>query len=133
MNKNTLKIILFLIIAVAIFVPIITSSLLDLKQKKASELILEQTKIEEQEKKVAEEKNYLMGKFDPAKREDFVAVPTEYNIGGYKMYLRKETLDAFLKMQNAADLDGVNLKIASATRNFIYQKNIWNTKNTNPT
>ena len=128
MNKNTLKIILFLIIAVAIFVPIITSSLLDLKQKKASELILEQTKIEEQEKKVAEEKNYLMGKFDPAQRIDFVAVPAEASISGYKMYLRKETLDAFLKMQNAADKDDIDLKIASATRNFDYQKNIWNNK-----
>src|ERR1035437_3975815 len=44
------------------------------------------------------------------------------------MYLRKETLDAFLKMQDAADEDNVDLKIASATRNFDYQKNLWNNK-----
>src|SRR3989338_4483101 len=43
-------------------------------------------------------------------------------------YLRKETLDAFLQMRNTASVDGVNLKIASAARNFDYQKNIWNNK-----
>jgi len=44
------------------------------------------------------------------------------------MFLRKETLDAFLKMAEAADKDMIDLKIASATRNFDYQRGIWNNK-----
>ncbi len=76
----------------------------------------------------AEEKLYLMGKFDPSTREDFAPVPEAYNVGGYKMYLRKETLDAFSKMREKALKDGINLSIASATRNFEYQKNLWNNK-----
>ena len=43
-----------------------------------------------------------------------------------KMYLRKETYDAYLQMQNAADQDEINIQIASATRNFDSQKDLWN-------
>ncbi len=101
--------------------PYFTSSFSDLRQKKI---------IEENYQRLLKEreKNYLMGKFDPAQREDLSSVPEEFNIGGYKMYLRKETLEAFLKMKNAAEKDGIDLKIASATRNFDYQKNLWNNK-----
>jgi len=42
--------------------------------------------------------------------------------------LRNETLNSFMEMSDAAAKDGVNLKIASATRNFEYQENIWNNK-----
>jgi LAS superfamily LD-carboxypeptidase LdcB len=87
-----------------------------------------QIKAEEKAKEDAKEKIYLMGKFDPSTQENFAVVPAEDSISGYRMYLRKETLDAFLKMQNAADKDDIDLKIASATRNFIYQKNLWNNK-----
>ena len=69
-----------------------------------------------------------MGKFNPSGREDFILIPSKYTTVENKMYLRKETLDAFLKMQIAADKDKINLKIASATRNFDYQKSIWNNK-----
>ena len=109
-------------------IPIITSSLLDLEQKKANELILEQERIQKAAEEKAEQKIYLMGKFDPAQREDFILIPEQYTTLGNKMYLRKEALTAFLEMQNAADKDEIELKIASATRNFIYQKNIWNNK-----
>src|SRR3989339_8235 len=71
-----------------------------------------------------EEKNYLMGRFEPAEREDFIAVPAKYNAGGYKMYLRKEAMSAFLEMAEMAKNGEIDLKIASATRNFDYQKNI---------
>ena len=102
-------------------------------KKQQEEQIIHQKILEEQlakkeAEKKAEQKIYLMGKFDPTQKESFVALPEEYNIGGYKMYLRKETLDAFSKMKAAASLDGVILKIASATRNFEYQKSIWNNK-----
>ena len=76
----------------------------------------------------AEEKNYLMGKFNPENKNNFAPIPDIYSISGYKMYLRKETLDAFLQMRTKAQKDGVDLLIASATRNFDYQKNLWNNK-----
>jgi len=109
---------------VLLLLPVVTSSPLDSEQKRANEILLKQ----EQTKKVAEEKIYLTGKFDPAGREDFAPIPEEFNIGGHIMYLRKETLDAFLKMAETAEKDGVDLSIASATRNFDYQKGIWNQK-----
>ena len=74
-------------------------------------------------------KDYLMGKFDPAKMENFVSVAKNYAIPGFAgLYLRKETFDAFVKMSDEAKKDGVTLKIISATRNFDTQKGIWNTK-----
>ena len=93
-------------------------------------LVAEQVRIEAEIKaqQDAKEKVYLMGKFDPSTQENFAVVPANDSISGYKIYLRKETLDAFLEMQNAANKDDIDLKIASATRNFIYQKGIWNNK-----
>ncbi|HIO96896.1 MAG TPA: D-alanyl-D-alanine carboxypeptidase family protein [Leucothrix sp.] len=71
--------------------------------------------------------NYLMGKFIPAKHEAFVRVPKKYaNRSGY--YLRKEALNAYIQMHKAARKDGVKLIIRSATRNFNYQKGIWERK-----
>ena len=112
------------------------SLLLKLEQKKEAEinylkfLAIQKVQIEAQAKieRDVKEKIYLMGKFDPSTQENFVVVRAEDSISGYKMYLRKETLDAFLEMQNAADKDKIDLKIASATRNFDYQKNLWNNK-----
>jgi LAS superfamily LD-carboxypeptidase LdcB len=85
----------------------------------------------EKVEKLNAEKKYLMGKFNPSEREDFSLIPKKYveslkNNG--QIYLREETLFAFLKMQEAAKTDGVNLKIVSGTRNFAYQKDIWNSK-----
>ena len=68
-----------------------------------------------------------MGKFDPAKHPDFAIIPTQYaNREG--LYLRKDVLDAYLKMHAAAKADGVELVIISATRPFHYQKSIWEAK-----
>jgi D-alanyl-D-alanine carboxypeptidase len=44
------------------------------------------------------------------------------------LYLRKETYEAFLKMHAAAKADGIQLVVRSATRNFNYQKRIWEGK-----
>jgi D-alanyl-D-alanine carboxypeptidase len=74
------------------------------------------------------ERNYLMGKFEPNERADFTLIPTKYETYAGVMYLRNETLAAFIEMSAAAKADGISLKIASATRNFDYQKNIWNSK-----
>jgi LAS superfamily LD-carboxypeptidase LdcB len=111
---------------------ILFALLLNFEKKREKEalmerIVAEQKMLEEAQKK-AEEKIYLMGKFDPSAREDFVSVPEAYNVGGYKMYLRKEALGAFSKMREAAKKDGISLAIASATRNFDYQKNLWKNK-----
>jgi len=121
MNKNTFKKILPSVVFILLLIPIVTSSLLDFEQNR-----LEQE--HERTKKEAEQKIYLMGKFDPVERSDFALVPSEYNIAGYQMYLRKEALDAFEDMAEAAGKDEIELNIASATRNFDYQKSIWNKK-----
>jgi LAS superfamily LD-carboxypeptidase LdcB len=115
---------------------VFSSLLLKFQQEKGAEvnsqkfLAVQRAEIETETKALADakEKIYLMGKFDPSTQENFAVVPAEDSISGYKMYLRKETLDAFLEMQNAADKDKIDLKIASATRNFDYQKNLWNSK-----
>src|SRR5207244_2436959 len=79
------------------------------------------------EQQIVEKKMYLMGKFDPSQRSDFILIPQKYSVFGVdNMYLRKETLEAFVRMEIAAGKDGMELKIASATRNFDSQKNLWN-------
>lgn len=85
------------------------------------------TKIEDIEKKI-KKIMYLTGKFNPAKMEDFSPVPEKYKTQNTNMYLRKEVLMAFIKMSEAAEKAQVNIKIASSTRNFNYQKNIWENK-----
>ncbi len=70
---------------------------------------------------------YLMGKFTPAKHQDFVQIAAKYS-DKKEAYLRKETYEAFLKMAKAAEKDNIQLKILSATRNFDRQKKIWEDK-----
>lgn len=84
-------------------------------------------------KAIEQEKSYLMGKFNPASRKDFVNIPKKYANGTSNFYLRKETLDAFIKMRNSALKDKINLNIVSATRNFNSQKSIWENKWTGKT
>lgn len=131
MQKYILSLVLLMSI-LFIFIPYFTSNFLDLRQKKENEENYQKLLREELAQKKAQEeqekKIYLTGKFDPAQREDFVLIPSQYALNENKMYLRKETFEAFLKMQSAADEDAVDLKIASAARNFDYQKDIWNKK-----
>lgn len=75
------------------------------------------------------EKEYLLGKFDPAGDPRFVPLTSTYAQGSaLNGFLRKETFEAFQKMAEAAKKDGVNLFIISATRNFEAQKKIWENK-----
>ncbi|MBS1505864.1 MAG: M15 family metallopeptidase [Bacteroidetes bacterium] len=75
------------------------------------------------------EKNYLLGRFDPAKDARFVQLTSAHAQGSaLNGYLRKEAFDAFEKMAAAAGKDGVTLTIISATRNFDSQKKIWENK-----
>ena len=70
---------------------------------------------------------YLMGKFDPATDSNFVKIPVQYANTATR-YLRKEALEAFIRMHDAARADGIKLTIVSATRNFAAQKSIWEAK-----
>jgi len=73
------------------------------------------------------DKKYLIGDFDPAAETDFVLVNQKYSVKK-NFYLRKEVYKAFIKMYNAALKDSVKLCIISATRNFDYQKRLWEEK-----
>lgn len=75
------------------------------------------------------DKDYLLGRFEPACDERFVAIDSSYwkgHAGVY--YLRKEAYQAFQQMEQKAKEDGVDLFIVSAARNFDQQKEIWENK-----
>lgn len=76
--------------------------------------------------------DYCMGRFEPTVHDDFTLIPIKYadRVG---MYLRKEVMVAFQSMFDAAKKEGINLQIRSATRNFDYQKGIWERKWTGTT
>lgn len=75
------------------------------------------------------DKNYLLGKFDPATHSQFSRLGDNDARGSAKGgYLRKEAYEAFIKMSDAARKEGVELIIISATRNFESQKRIWENK-----
>lgn len=78
------------------------------------------------------DKNILLGKFDPADHQDFVVIPKKY-ADRSGLYLQRVVLDSFVAMYDAAKKDGVTLTIRSATRNFHYQKGIWERKWTGAT
>ncbi|CDF78996.1 D-alanyl-D-alanine carboxypeptidase [Formosa agariphila KMM 3901] len=42
--------------------------------------------------------------------------------------MQKEVYEAFLKMRTAAEAQGIQFKLISGTRNFTYQKSIWDRK-----
>ena len=71
--------------------------------------------------------DYLLGKFDPKTRPDFVTVGKPYSDRA-GMLLRKEALEAFKKMFAAAQQQGISLRIISSTRTFDQQKVIWEGK-----
>ena len=71
--------------------------------------------------------SYIMGQFDPADHPDFTIIPSQYTDRD-SLYLRKDALEDFIKMYDAALQDNIKLVIRSATRNFDYQKIIWENK-----
>ena len=127
--KNLLK----SIFVVILFLLVASASVVNAPQNREKEL-RKQILIEVQKKIVIEEKKaYLLGKFDPALHKDFVKVPLKFTVAQNEMYLRIEAYRAFVEMRIEAMKDGVALNIASATRNFDYQKNLWNNKWTGAT
>lgn len=71
--------------------------------------------------------DYIMGKFDPKTHPEFSLIPSKY-ADREGLYLRTEVLEAYLTMYNEAKAEGINFVIKSATRNFDYQKGIWERK-----
>ena len=71
--------------------------------------------------------DYLMGKYEPADHPDFRLIPRKY-ADKDNMYIHKDVLGAFIKMAHHASQQGITLQIRSATRNFDYQKGIWDRK-----
>jgi D-alanyl-D-alanine carboxypeptidase len=75
------------------------------------------------------DKDYLLGRFDPASDVRFSKLRPEHTSGAAMGgYLRKETYEAFVTMADAAGKEGIRLTIISATRNFESQKKIWENK-----
>ncbi|MEO0897375.1 MAG: M15 family metallopeptidase [Bacteroidota bacterium] len=72
---------------------------------------------------------YLLGTFNPAQDDNFVSMASEHTAGSARnQRIHKEAYAAFKKMYEAAKSDGITLTIRSATRNFTYQKGIWERK-----
>ncbi len=120
MNVKILKIVLGLFLFIFFMAPVVNYHTLDLEQAEKNIRIA----LEKREKMRA----YLTGRFDQTKHPDFVIISERYSMGGVRMYLRKEAYADFIRMHQAAARDGVNLLIASATRNFDYQTMLWNRK-----
>ncbi|MEE4177869.1 MAG: M15 family metallopeptidase [Bacteroides sp.] len=69
----------------------------------------------------------LLGNLDPATNDQFVRIEESFaNRSG--MFMHREAYEAFVKMDSAAQADGVNLTIVSAMRTFSHQRRIWNDK-----
>lgn len=71
--------------------------------------------------------DYCMGRFEPSKHSDFVLIPIQY-ADREGMYLRRDVFNAFVQMYDSANKEGIKLQIRSATRNFHYQRGIWERK-----
>ncbi|MDY0200431.1 MAG: M15 family metallopeptidase [Bacteroidales bacterium] len=68
----------------------------------------------------------LLGKIQYGSDTNFVAVKPEHS--SKSIFLEVNTYQAFQQMYKAAKIDGVNLTIISGSRNFDYQKRIWERK-----
>lgn len=75
---------------------------------------------------------YITGNFEPANDTVFTLIDRQY-ADRTGMYIRKDTYKAFLAMDSAAKQEGIKLQIRSATRNFDYQKSLWEKKWTGQT
>lgn len=71
--------------------------------------------------------DYLTGKFDPAEDSRFAVIPDSL-ADRPGLLLRTEALDALVRMAEQARRDGHQIRVLSATRNFEYQKGIWEKK-----
>lgn len=74
-------------------------------------------------------KDFLLGKTHFEKDTNFVEIAPQYTLlRRPNNFIQKRTLEAFLKMREAALKDGVKLTATSASRNFWVQRYIWEQK-----
>lgn len=73
----------------------------------------------------------IRGEYDPSLKSEFVQIDSIYCYR--KMYMLEPAYRAFVKMAEAAATDSIDLKIISATRDFNYQKMLWENKWTGKT
>lgn len=78
------------------------------------------------------DKSFICGHYDARSDSSFVLIDNQY-ADRPGMYLKKQAYDAFILMWQAARKDGIELTIRSATRNFDYQRGIWERKWTGQT
>ncbi len=71
-------------------------------------------------------RDLLLGKIQYDQDERFIQVASPY--ASRPTYLHKETYSAFVEMFEAANADGISLRILSGARNFDQQKAIWERK-----
>jgi len=71
--------------------------------------------------------DFIQGRFNPEQAEGFVILDEKY-ADRPGLILRQETHDSLVRMCDDALKDGIKLVVRSATRNFDYQKNIWERK-----
>lgn len=76
--------------------------------------------------------NYLTGKVEPANDPAFARIPEKY-LGGSRVWGHKDAVAAFVRMADAAAVNGYTLKVVSAFRSFDDQKQIWEDKWTGKT
>ncbi len=69
---------------------------------------------------------YLTGEFDVAASPEFTLIKPPLALRS--LYIRKDVLQAYKSMQQAARKVGVNLLIISAFRSYLDQRKIWNKK-----
>ena len=74
------------------------------------------------------DKEFLMGKVSPVKSGYFVKLNSKNCVGGKEIFVLKEVEEPLLKMINAAEKDGISLKVISGLRTFNHQKSIWEKK-----
>ncbi len=72
-------------------------------------------------------KSYLMGRFDPHAHPLFDTLPNWLS-SKEDLVLRREALNALLKMIKDLQKEGLTITVHSATRNFDYQRRIWERK-----
>jgi len=70
---------------------------------------------------------FLLGRFDPLEHPGFVFIDQKY-ADKDSMTLQREAYEAFLQMAAAGEAAGHSFCILSATRNFDYQKYLWENK-----
>lgn len=69
----------------------------------------------------------VMGKFDPSTHDSFMLIDKSH-ADREGLYLQREAYRSFMQMNEAAEAAGIKLIIRSATRNFDYQRGIWERK-----